>query len=348
MGINCRQTAGRTFPPSRRVIEGDDVSAQRIHSPSSSAFLSPALPHSPLIGVSSSHVTYAGPGLLLRYISPLYHCSRSLPMSSKPPATSPGSSGSVALALHPPSIDLSNKLLFSAISLSPNTSIACAVFSPTTSPTHHPDTIEIARKHVLDTGKSSLIDSLLCTVHVEKSGQQLYVFSVGSSDGTGDPLNRLNGLQFDGLTCESFKYVIRSTRIAHLDPFLPFLGRTVLTSLPHTVSQTSHFRPTEIHDSKSASLTRNTSSTPQHSIFSPQSTEHSLSFPEENLRIPYTLFIKAVQERLINDICSVQDHDRILCRLNGGFLIFPQHPTSGWGTGWEHHAQNRYESYFSD
>ena len=128
---------------------------------------------------------------------------------------------------------------------------------------------------------------------------------------------------------------------------LSLLGGTVLTSPLHTASQISHFRTTEIHGSKFASLARNTSSTPQNSTSSPQSTEHSLSFPEENPRIPYTLFIKAVQERLINDICSVQDHDRILCRLNGGFLIFPQHPTSGWGTGWEHHAQNRYESCFS-
>ena len=128
---------------------------------------------------------------------------------------------------------------------------------------------------------------------------------------------------------------------------VPLFERISLTSPPYTAAQISYFRPTEIHDSKFASSARNTSSTPQNSTSSPQSTEHSLSFPEENLRIPYTLFIKAVQERLINDICSVQDHDRILCRLNGGFLIFPQHPTSGWGTGWEHHAQNRCESCFS-
>jgi hypothetical protein len=141
-------------------------------------------------------------------------------MTSKPPAISPGSSGSVALALPPPSINLSNKLLSSAIPLPPNASIACAVFSPTTSTTHHPDTIEIARRHVLNTGKPSLLDSLLCTVHVENGGQQLYVFSVGSSDGTSDPRNRLSGLHLDGLIRESSKYTIHSSRIVHFDPFL--------------------------------------------------------------------------------------------------------------------------------
>jgi hypothetical protein len=141
-------------------------------------------------------------------------------MTSKPPGISPGSSGSVALALPPPSIDLSNKLLASAIPLPPNASVACAVFSPTTSPAHHPDTIEIARRHVLNTGKPSLLDSLLCTVHVENGAQQLYVFSVGPSDGTSDPLDRLTGLQLDDLICESSKHTIHFTRIVHFDPFL--------------------------------------------------------------------------------------------------------------------------------
>jgi hypothetical protein len=129
-------------------------------------------------------------------------------MSLKPPAISPGSSGSVALAQPPPSIDLSNKLLSSAIPLPHNPSIAYAAFSPTTSPAHHPDTVEIARRRVLDTGTSpSLLDSLLCTVHVEKSGPQLYVFSVVSSDGPDDPFIRLNGLQLNDLIRESSKFV---------------------------------------------------------------------------------------------------------------------------------------------
>jgi len=161
-------------------------------------------------------------------------------MTSKPPGISPGSSGSDALALHPPSIDLSNKLLSSAIPLPPNATIACAVFSPTTSPTHHPDTIEIARRHVLNTGKPSLLESLLCTVHVENGGQQLYVFSVGPSDGTSDPLNRLSGLQLDGLICESSKYTIYSTRILHFDPCLldTFFawGNCTDIATPHSVA----------------------------------------------------------------------------------------------------------------
>jgi hypothetical protein len=134
-------------------------------------------------------------------------------MTSKPSAISPGSSASVTLAQNPPSIDLSNKLLSSAIPLPHNPSIAYAVFSPTTSPVHHPDTVELARRHVLDTGKSpSLLDSLLCTVHVEKGGQQLYVFSVVSSDGADDPFNRLNGLQFDDLIGESSEFLVQYSR----------------------------------------------------------------------------------------------------------------------------------------
>ncbi|KAI0301935.1 mediator complex subunit 13 C-terminal-domain-containing protein [Multifurca ochricompacta] len=232
-------------------------------------------------------------------------------MTSKPPVISPGSSGSVALAQHPLSIDTFNKLLSSSIPLPPNASIVYAVFSPTTSPALHADTVELARRRILDSGKLSLSDSLLCTVHVEKGTLYLYVFSIVSSDGTNDryPFSTLSSLQFDGLIS----------------------------------SQVSSFRPTEIHEAKSTSLTRNRSSTPQSHLPSPHAIDpFPCLFPAESLRIPYSLFVKAVQERLINDICSVQDHDRRLCRLNGGFLIFPQHPTSDWGTGWEHHAQNRY------
>ena len=111
----------------------------------------------------------------------------------------------------------------------------------------------------------------------------------------------------------------------------------------YTASQISSFRPSEIHDYKSAFSTRNRTSSPEHHLSSSHAIDAIPSlFPAETLRIPYSLFIKAVQERLINDICSVPGHDRRLCRLNAGFLIFPQRPTSDWGTGWEHHAQNRY------
>ncbi len=125
-------------------------------------------------------------------------------MASKPPVVSPGSSGSLALAQHPPSIDLSNKLLSSAVPLPPNASVVYAAFSPITSPALHADTIELARRHVVDIGKLSLLDSLLCTVYVEKGTIQLYVFSIVSSDGTNIPFNPLGGLHFDGLICESF------------------------------------------------------------------------------------------------------------------------------------------------
>ena len=123
--------------------------------------------------------------------------------SSRPPVVSPGSSGSLALAQHPPSIDLSNKLLSSAIPLPPNASVAYAAFFPTTSPALHADTIELARKRIIDIGKPSLLDSLLCTVYVEKGTQQLYVFSIVSSDGINDSFSSLRSLHFDGLICES-------------------------------------------------------------------------------------------------------------------------------------------------
>ncbi|KAH9052639.1 mediator complex subunit 13 C-terminal-domain-containing protein [Lactarius vividus] len=230
-------------------------------------------------------------------------------MTSKPPVVSPGSSSSLALAQHPPSIDLSSKLLSSAILLPPNASIVYAAFSPTTSPTLHADTVELARRRVIDISKPSLLDSLLCTVYVEKGTQQLYVFSIVSSDGTNDPFNSLRNLHFDGLIS----------------------------------SQISSFRPSEIHDHESTFSIRNRSSpTPQHHLSSSRAIDALPSlFPVESLRIPYSLFVKAVQERLINDICTVPGHDRRLCRLNGGFLIFPRRPMSDWGTGWEHHALNR-------
>jgi hypothetical protein len=125
-------------------------------------------------------------------------------MASKPPVVSPGSSGSLALAQHPPSIDLSNKVLSSAIPLPLDASVVYAAFSPTTSPTLHADTVELARRRIIDIGKPSLLDSLLCTVYVEKGTQQLYVFSIISSDAMSDPFHSLRSLHFDGLICESF------------------------------------------------------------------------------------------------------------------------------------------------
>lgn len=125
-------------------------------------------------------------------------------MASKPPVVSPGSSGSFALAQHPQSIDLSNKLLSSAIPLPLDASVVYAAFSPTNSPAPHDDTVELARRRIIDIGKPSLLDSLLCTVYVEKGTQQLYVFSIISSDGTGDLFHSLRSLHLDGLICESF------------------------------------------------------------------------------------------------------------------------------------------------
>jgi mediator of RNA polymerase II transcription subunit 13, fungi type len=121
------------------------------------------------------------------------------------------------LARYPPSIDLSNKLLSSVIPLPPNVSIDYAVFSPTTSTAPHPDTFELARRHILDTRKPSILESLLCTVYVEKGAQQLYVFLVVSSDGANDSLT---GLQFDGLISESSDSIFQSLRAAPFDLFM--------------------------------------------------------------------------------------------------------------------------------
>jgi len=207
------------LPPRRH--HRDNEAARPIHTP-----LSTSGANSPVIGVSSCDI---------RWPLPSYNCFRSLSMTSKPPAISPGSAGSIALALRPPSIDLSSKLLSSTIPLPPNASIGYAIFSPTTPSTLHSDTIEGARKRVIDTGKPSLLDSLLCTVHVEKGGQQLFVFSVVTSDGANDPFGTLRSLQFDGLICESSECVIQPLHVMHLDTFLAYsflVCRTVLTFLP--------------------------------------------------------------------------------------------------------------------
>ncbi|KAI0269401.1 mediator complex subunit 13 C-terminal-domain-containing protein [Gloeopeniophorella convolvens] len=227
-------------------------------------------------------------------------------MATRPPTISPESSGSAALAQSPPSIDLSNELLSSAVPLPHDASILYAVFSPTTSPALHAETIELARRHVFELRKSSLLDSLLCSIRVEKGTQQLYVFSIVSSEGIGDPSHPLSSLRFDHLIS----------------------------------SQISSFRPAAIYDPAS---TYSLNVWPSMSQIFPLHANHHASplLPVETFRIPYALFIKAVRERLIDDICSVQDHDRRFCRLKGGFLMFPQNQASDWGIGWEHHAQNR-------
>jgi len=89
----------------------------------------------------------------------------------------------------------------------------------------------------------------------------------------------------------------------------------------HLASHISSFDPSDIYDSRPAPSTINQFPSPKNSSSNPQPIEQSPSpFLSESHQILHIPFVEAVQERLINDICSVQDHDRILCRLNDGFL----------------------------
>ncbi|KAI0057718.1 hypothetical protein BV25DRAFT_1349050 [Artomyces pyxidatus] len=205
-------------------------------------------------------------------------------MASKPPSISPESAGANALAQYPPTISLSNKLLSSALTLPPNPAFAYAVFSPTSPSPLQVDTVELARRQVLKLKKPSVLDSVLCSVLVDKDVQHLYVFTIDSGSAIEASRATLESMQFDGLS----------------------------------LTQSSTFTPVELYPCSPTCSTQrcpcptclNPSSFPPMLTYPTDPIHHCASFiPREPLRIPHAQLLQAVRDRLTEDICSASRND---------------------------------------
>ncbi|CAL1703490.1 unnamed protein product [Somion occarium] len=250
-------------------------------------------------------------------------------MTTKYHSIPPDSTGASALAQFPPDISLESPVLGSVITLPEDPLISYAVYTltpPALGTSSDPFcVVEQARKRLVrDNHSRSLVDSLLPSVHVRKEQAVLYVFALGSTHGTRDIASRLKELVLDGLTVtESFTFTPSglypcSTTCASLSgPCSTCLSQDVLSSLSSPQAN-SGFK------SSAATL-----------------------LPRHPLRRPFTQFIEAIRDRLIDDVSrasakpSSSGCPRLAVRLRDGFLLFPIHPTSEWGTGWEHFSTER-------
>ena len=127
-------------------------------------------------------------------------------MASKPSQTPVDVPGQSSQSIIPPSISLSNTVLSSIISLPENPHILYAVLEPASDDDPSPEeTIEVARRLLVSRNKSaetSILDSLLPCVRVEKDLKCLYVFGITSHGRMVETRERITTLQFDGLICE--------------------------------------------------------------------------------------------------------------------------------------------------
>ncbi|KAA1465922.1 hypothetical protein DENSPDRAFT_862140 [Dentipellis sp. KUC8613] len=255
-------------------------------------------------------------------------------MAAKSHPISPESAAANALTHYPPPISLSSPILASALPLPPSPFVSYAVFAPAPAAPDPLDTLELARRAVLRRAQPALVASLLPTVCVDKDALRLYVFAVDSlaeKDSTGARA-ALGALCLEGLS---------------LIETATFTPGDVYPCSPACAMQRKPCPTCRIPDSGPVPSTPDTSSS------SPTSPS-SRYLPRIPLRPVLASFLRAVRERLIDDLCMQEgdtgkgkERQRRMCRLKDGFVLFP--PSAGariseavdWGMGWEHNASNR-------
>jgi mediator of RNA polymerase II transcription subunit 13 len=133
-------------------------------------------------------------------------------MASRPLQTSADIPGQSSQSNVPPSILPSSKLLSSIISLPLNPVIVYATYAPASADdSSSEETIELARRLLVSTNKSaetSILDSLLPCVRVDKDLKCLYIFGIASQDRMVEYRERTNSLQFDGLIGEWYSFLL--------------------------------------------------------------------------------------------------------------------------------------------
>ncbi|KAI0637629.1 hypothetical protein C8Q77DRAFT_1086914 [Trametes polyzona] len=227
----------------------------------------------------------------------------------QPPQDNTGSS---VLSQMPPSISLASTVLASTISLPENPLILYHAYTSHSATTDLLDRLELARRKILHAnGRKALLDSLLPVVHISKDFCALYVFALGSIDRTCAAHEALTKLELDTLT----------------------------------LTESSSFTPAAIYP---CSASCSTQSTPCNrcleQTFPPPSGDTSQLLPRISLRLPLALFLRAIRDRLIEDVAQaskLHPHGRSVTRLKGGFLLGSLPASSEWGSGWESHARSR-------
>ncbi|TFY59392.1 hypothetical protein EVG20_g7811, partial [Dentipellis fragilis] len=234
-----------------------------------------------------------------------------------------------------PPISLSSSILASALALPPKPLVSYAVFAPAAAAASDPlDTLELARRAVLKRAQPTLVASLLPTVLVDKDTLRLYVFAVDSlsePDSTGSR-TALSALCLDGLS---------------LVETATFVPGDIYPCSPACAAQRKPCSACRLPDSHPPPSTPSTSSN--------LNTSPSCRYlPRIPLRPVLAQFLRAVRERVIDDLCTHEgdtgkgkERHRRMCRLKDGFVLFP--PSAGarisdavdWGMGWEHNASNR-------
>lgn len=113
------------------------------------------------------------------------------------------------------------------------------------------------------------------------------------------------------------------------------------------VSESSSFKPSDIYP---CSLTCATQRIPCPKCLESSSTsfdtpQSSASFlPRQCLRLPFSQFLQAVRDRLIEDVAEASRANatsRSVARLKDGFVLGTSTSSSEWGSGWEHHSRTR-------
>ncbi|THH18281.1 hypothetical protein EW146_g2660 [Bondarzewia mesenterica] len=121
-------------------------------------------------------------------------------MSSKPIHPSPESSVTRAIAQTPPPISLFSPILSALIHLPSNPLLSYSVFTSSSCPASHIDNIELARREILKLRKPAILDSVLCSVFIDRGVQHLYAFVVASADDPTCSRGALDTLSFNGLS----------------------------------------------------------------------------------------------------------------------------------------------------
>lgn len=140
-------------------------------------------------------------------------------------------------AAHPPAppahvsppVTPSDKLLFSLLSLPPNSRVAYVTFAAAADGPPY-DLLEAGRRQLLSRNDSvTLLDSILPHVHIDSATSALHAFKFTSYDHADACLSALRAISLDGLVG---RYYPDPSQLAFLDPYL---------SVPRN-SQCSQFR----------------------------------------------------------------------------------------------------------
>ncbi|TDL29003.1 hypothetical protein BD410DRAFT_779280 [Rickenella mellea] len=227
---------------------------------------------------------------------------------------------------HPPVISGSSKLLASAISLAHNTRIAFAHFTPnhSVSASQSISDLEEARRNLLKQNNDlSLLHSVLPAVCLAKEDLSLWIFSFADDEASLEScVESLSRLQFRNLSALSISHF-------NYDDLYPCSPNCSVLRDPCPACRDSLSQP----------------ATPVKNEPSPTPTGNSRAqlLPRKPLRLPYLMFLSAVRERLIDDICEASrtKGSRETKRLGNGFLLGPLKGECEWASGWGHHSGSR-------